>query len=307
MLNLQKKILVLVLALVLAACANTRMHVHTPNKPLKDRKIENVGVALVLGSGGSRGMAHLGVIDILEKNNIPIDLIVGSSAGSIIGALYADYKDSKLLYKTLIDLRKWDILDLSLLDAIQFFADLRAPVQGFYLEDFMIKNMTVHNIEDLKIPFVAVATDLHNRSAFRISSGPIAIAVHASSAVPPIFTPVHAYGKLLVDGGVTEPVPVTTAKSYNPKLTIAVDITTFGSEYEGINMYEITMKSMDIAYYALSQSQSKDADIRIHPNTHGFGMFDDYDNELLFRRGQMAAIEALPQIKKMLKERGIKY
>lgn len=257
--------------MLLTACAGPRIFVTPPQTIPQERKIENVNIALALGGGGSRGIAHLGVLDVLERNGIPIDLIVGTSAGSIIGAFYADYQDSKLLHSTLINLKKWDILDLSIWDSIQFFTDIRAPIQGYYLEEFIVKNMTVNNIEELKIPFVAVATDLHTEKPFRISTGPIATAVHASSAAPPVFSPVKAYGKLLVDGGVVEPVPVNTARLHSPKVVIAVDISTLGKDYTGLTMYDMTMKSLHISYYTLSTLQSKSADVLIHPNTEGFG------------------------------------
>lgn len=301
------RIFLLLLIISLTSCSSTtdKQYYNLGKTPPPTREIKDVRVALALGGGGSRGIVHLGVISVLEENNIPIDLIVGTSAGSMIGAMYADYQDSKLLYDQLIGLKKWDLLDLSLADSFYFFSELRGPVQGAYLEDFVAKNITKNHIEDFSIPFVAVATDLKTSKAYLFSSGPVALGVHASSAIPPVFTPVHAYGKLLVDGGVVEPVPVKTARSFNPQVVVAVDISTAGHDYELNNMLDVAGKSFSIAYHKLSHSQSKKADILIHPDLEGFGTFDDDKNEILFAIGREAAKEKLPQILATLKSRSI--
>lgn len=299
--------ILLIAFILLTACSSapSKQYYTISQTPPPAREIKDVRVALALGGGGSRGIVHLGVLSVLEENNIPIDLIVGTSAGSMIGAMYADYQDSKLLYDQLIGLKKWDLLDLSLADSFYFFSELRGPVQGAYLEDFVAKNITKNRIEDLDIPFVAVATDLRASRAYTFSSGPIALGVHASSAIPPVFTPVHAYGKLLVDGGVVEPVPVKTTRLYNPQVVIAVDISTSGHDYELNNMMDVAGKSFSIAYHKLSHSQSKKADVLIHPDLEGFGTFDDDKNEILFAIGREAAKEKMPQIINMLKSKSI--
>lgn len=304
--NPKKLIKVVFILMLLSGCTYSRIYIEPPLKPTPQREIKDVKVALVLGGGGIKGIAHLGVIEVLEANNIPVDLIVGTSAGSIIGALYANYKDSKTLHENLIHLHKWDLLDISIINTLRFFSDIHGPIQGYFLEEFMVKNTTVNNIEELKIPFIAVATDLHCERAFRISTGPIATAVHASSALPPYFSPLKAYGRILVDGGVVEPVPVPTAKIYNPKVIIAVDISTTGREYSLQTMWDITNRSLYVSYYTLSQHLSKQADVLIHPPLEGFGTFDDGNNYKLYRIGKKAALEKLPEIFKVLEAKGIK-
>lgn len=295
--NLRRICVGIVIMLSLSSCMTPHKSLYeVPKHPPPPRKIENVNVALVLGGGGGRGIAHLGVLEVLEKHNIPIDLIVGTSAGSVVGAMYADYKDHKLLYQQLIKLRKWDFLDFSIADSLLFFSEMRGPVQGYYLEDFIVKNMTTHNIEDLKIPFIAVATDIEKERPYIFESGPIAIGVHASSAIPPVFTPVKVYGHVLVDGGVVEAVPVSIARRYNPKVVIAVDISINGGGTELNNMADVMNKAMSISYYTMSQMQSTKADILIHPNLNGYGTFDDHDNVYIHNLGKEAAIKKLPEI-----------
>lgn len=288
------------------ACAAPKRLITPPDKLPPSREIGKVNVALALGGGGSKGFVHLGVLEVLEEYGIPIDLIVGTSAGSIMGALYADYADTQLVKENVLRIRANDILDVSFFDTLHFFVDVRGPVQGLSLEEFIVKNVTVMNMEDLKIPFVAVATDLENDRPVRISSGPVALAVRASASIPPVFTPVKEYGMLLVDGGVVEPVPVATAKEYNPKVLISVDISTPGDDLPLNNMWDVTNKSLYISYYALSRMQSLSADINIHPNLNGFGMFDDSKNEVLYEMGRSETLKLMPQILEVLKKKGIK-
>ncbi len=301
-----KKLLSILIILSLVACTAPRRLITPPDRLPPPRKIENVNVAIALGGGGSKGFVHLGVLEVLEEYGIPIDLIVGTSAGSIMGALYADYADSQLLKENVLHISKWDILDVSLFDSLHFFIDVRGPVQGFYLEEFIVKNLTVNNMEDLKIPFVAVATDLENDRPIAISSGPVAVAVHASSAIPPVFTPVKEYGMFLVDGGVVEPVPVATARQYNPKVLISVDISTPGDDLPLNNMWDVSNKSLYVSYYALSRLQSLTSDVSIHPNLNGFGMFDDAHNQKLYEIGRQETLKLMPEILDELKKKGIK-
>ncbi len=301
-----RKLLAICVTLCLIGCAAPKRLITPPDKLPPPREIKNVKVAIALGGGGSKGFVHLGVLEVLEEYGVPLDLIVGTSAGSIMGALYADYADTQLVKENVLRIKANDILDVSFFDTLHFFVDVRGPVQGLSLEEFIVKNVTELNMEDLKIPFVAVATDLENDRAVRISSGPVALAVRASASIPPVFTPVKEYGMLLVDGGVVEPVPVATAREYNPKVLISVDISTPGDDLPLNNMWDVTNKSLYISYYALSRMQSLSADINIHPNLNGFGMFDDSKNEVLYEMGRAETIKLMPQILDILKKKGIK-
>ncbi len=301
-----RKLLAICVTLCLIGCAAPKRLITPPDKLPPPREIKNVKVAIALGGGGSKGFVHLGVLEVLEEYGVPLDLIVGTSAGSIMGALYADYADTQLVKENVLRIKANDILDVSFFDTLHFFVDVRGPVQGLSLEELIVKKVTELNMEDLKIPFVAVATDLENDRAVRISSGPVALAVRASASIPPVFTPVKEYGMLLVDGGVVEPVPVATAREYNPKVLISVDISTPGDDLPLNNMWDVTNKSLYISYYALSRMQSLSADINIHPNLNGFGMFDDSKNEVLYEMGRAETIKLMPQILDILKKKGIK-
>lgn len=287
------------------SCASRLAEVQIPDHEPEPRKIENVRVALALGGGGAKGIAHIGVLSVLEEHCVPIDLIVGTSAGSIVGAMYANYQDSKLLYDILTKLEKWDLIDVSIIDTVNFFNNLNGPIQGYYLQDFLIKNISEYNIEKLPIPFIAVATELKKGESYSFSSGPVALGVTASSSIPPLFTPIQAYDKIFVDGGVLEPVPVLTAKKYNPKVLLAVDISTSGKDLEIENMLDVGNKSFYLTYYEFSRLQRINADVVIHPDLTGFGVFESSDNHKLYELGRHEALKQLPHIMSILKKHGI--
>lgn len=268
-------------------------------------RLNNVRVALVLSGGGARGIAHAGVIEVLEKNHIPIDLIVGSSAGSIIGALYADHPHASRLHQKLITLNKWDILDLNWASGVKMLWDLKGPVEGNALRKFLQNTMRAQNFNELQIPLAVVTTDIHHGDAFVIRSGPLVPAIHASSAIPMVFSPVQMYGKTLVDGGVASPIPVEIAKKFNPQIIIAVDIGTSPDNGPVNNAYELGVRSLHISYYKLSAWQKKKADIVIHPAIDDYGVFDDHANQAMYEAGQQAALQAIPQIQLKLARKGV--
>lgn len=282
-----------------------RPKIYIPKVAPNPKPIKNVEVALVLGAGGSRGLAHLGVLEVLEREGIPIDLIVGSSAGSLIGALYADCPDAAKVKQKVIRLKKQDLLDLSIGAIFQALVRLTGPIQGNALEKFIVERLGADWFEELKIPLIAVATNVDNNHIVLLRSGPIAPAVHASSALPPFFSPVQLYNQILIDGGVIAPVPVQVAKLFNPKLIIAVDISTPPSRAKLCNALQLVYRSMHITFYELSGMQSTKADITIQPMLMGYGTFEDQYNIQLYEKGKEAAEAAIDAIKEQLQCRAI--
>lgn len=183
----------------------------------KPDKTPLIGIAL--DSGGARGGAHVGVLDVLNEYNIPIDLIVGSSAGAFIGALYAAEK---------IDTLKDTVNDISWRNSLSFYLDPVFPISGLlagrrtraFIKD-IVGDIT---IEELPIKFVAVATDLLTGETVAIDKGPLVDAIMASISMPGIFKPVIYMDRLLTDGGVSDPLPLDVLKSYAPRITIACNL-----------------------------------------------------------------------------------
>jgi len=265
---------------------------------------KNVKVALVLGGGGARAIAHLGVLEILEEYNIPVDLIIGTSGGSIVGALYADNPDAKSLRKIIQKMNIEDFVDFSVLSVIQGIHSLSSSfVDGRNGEKFLLKNMQAKNFEELKIPFIAVATDIVTGKTVPLNSGPIAPAVRASYSIPGLFTPVEMYGMVLVDGGVTAPLGIKIAKEYNAKIIIAVDVTLPLDNSRVNNMVDLVFKSLSVNYSVLNDLVSKEADILIKPSISKVGIFDAHRKDDLYQAGRIAAIQNMPEIKKQLSKK----
>lgn len=180
------------------------------------RKKTSVGLAL--GSGSARGLAHIGVIRAIEEAGIPIDCIAGTSIGALVGAVYAAGNLNSLAqaYSEFT----WK--------KIAYFFDLTFPksglIDGKKITDFVRGYVNTKNIEDLRLPFLAVATDIDTGAEVHLTHGDVIDAVRASFSVPGIFTPTHHQGLVLVDGGLVNPVPVSALRKMGAKRTIAVDL-----------------------------------------------------------------------------------
>ena len=268
--------------------------------------LQNIDVALVLGGGGARGSAHIGVISVLEQHGIPIDLLVGSSAGSIVGGLYADCNSTKAIYYKLHKLKRPDLLSISPEYLIGFAARRSGFADGQKFVNVLEKLLEADYFEELCTPFIAVSSDLKHHEAAGLRSGPLIPAIFASSAIPMVFSTVEIYDKQLVDGGITDPVPVRFAKEHNPKLTIAVDISIYDICHNLQNPWCALYSATYLNYYPLSNFSAQGADIIIHPNLNDIGMFDDEVFATVYRRGVVAAEKAIPAIKAKLAKLGIK-
>lgn len=295
----RKEVFILLVVLTITGCGYQRhAQIRVPDLPPPVTKpIKNVRVALVLSSGGFRGSAHIGVIEVLEENNIPIDLIVGSSAGSFIGAFYADDPNAKELKIKLMGANYKTLIDTSWLCILKAPFYPTGPIRGRALQDFMLSKMHSRDFEELKIPLIVATTSIIDNRLEPLQTGPIIPAVHASMALPPYFAPVNVYENSLVDGGVLAPIPVALAKQYNPKLIIAVDICKRPSRVQPGNAFQITGRAIDISFYELAQRQASQADIVIRPDIIGFGPFDDEEVEGFYQAGRRAALQQIEQIK----------
>jgi NTE family protein len=254
-----------------------------------------------LGGGGARGLAHLGVLQGLAQAGVPIDLIVGTSAGSIVGALYANNPDATAVTNLMLDTSDKKLLDLSLLHAT------KGPFVATKLDDFLCQHLSVTQINQLKIRYIAVATNLQTGKTVALVNGPIVMAVQASSALPPFFPPVKWNNDLLVDAGVTDPVPVDVAKMYHPKVIIAVSIAKQLPVYsQPKNIVAVYDRATLINKLRFDELSAQGADIILTPNVAQIGLFDDSHKTQLVDAGRAAVQQALPQICTLLKQNHIK-
>ncbi|MDH4162217.1 MAG: patatin-like phospholipase family protein [Nitrospirota bacterium] len=250
-------------------------------------------IALVLGGGSARGFAHIGVIRVLEKENIPVDMIIGTSVGSLIGAIYAYDVNSFELEWSAFSLERDDIFDYGLVTA---FTGMGAA-KGEKLEAFVRSKIPIENIEDLKIPFAAVATDLKQGKRVVLDRGPVARAVRASCAIPGVFQPVEQDGRLLVDGGVVDNIPVSVARERGADIIIAVDIGVSIENNDISNLFEVVLQSIQIMAAENVKVKAKEADVLISPALGKVGMMDFSKKKLCMQAGIEATQKALPAIK----------
>ncbi|MBS1128288.1 MAG: Patatin [Nitrospirae bacterium] len=259
---------------VLASCQTTE----GPSVPPVD--LARPRVALVLGGGAARGFAHIGVIRALEQEKVPIDLIVGTSVGSLIGAIYA-------------------------YDVITAFTGM-GVAKGDKLEEFVKSKVPVANIENLKIPFAAVATDLNRGTSVVLDKGPVARAVRASSAIPGVFNPVEYQGRLLVDGGVIDNIPVSVAREKGADIVIAVDISENVVNFNITNIVDVMLQSITIMGAVNAKTRKKEADVLISPKVGDVGMMDFTQKKRCMLAGIEATQKMMPEIKAKIEEWGRK-
>jgi NTE family protein len=280
---------------ILFCACTTRYAAYSP-EPVPEYSLpkEPIRLALCLGSGGSRGIAHLGVLYELEKANIPIDLIVGCSAGSVIGASYADHPHVEDLIPKFKQQKKDHLLDMDMLN-------MRYGIyKGSAFQNFLMNHLKSTCFEELKIPCLVVATDMISGEELCFGSGPLAPIIHASCAIPYYFHPVEIYGRYLIDGGVTNPVPTSIAKKHGAGLIIAVDITFALPTNLPTNLLGIAKRSMEICFHKVNKLCLEQADIVITPDIKTIGVFEDQAFDLLFEAGRASAREAIPEIQSRL-------
>jgi NTE family protein len=272
------------LVLALTACAFMRSP--APPRPAQ--------IAVVLGAGASKGFAHIGVLKVLEAQNIPIHMIVGTSAGSLVGSLYASGKTAFELQGIAMKMEADKIIDY---DWKIWKGGL---IKGEKIENFINTNIQNAPIEKLKIRYYAVATNAANGEEVVFARGNTGRAVHASCSVPGVFQPLKIGNSTYIDGGVVSPVAVDVARRNGADIVIAVDIS------GGINtdvpdgIIDTMRKSVDIMYARIAEYQIKNADVVIRPNMKNIGSTDiDKFNEAIFE-GEKAASLKLPEIQKII-------
>ena len=273
---------VLTVDLVLLSCAVRE--VPPPPKPAK--------VALVLGAGAAKGFAHIGVLKILEANHVPIHMVVGTSAGSFVGSLYAYGFNAFQLQEISFRLEKADVMDFTVPD--------NGFVKGEKLAAYI--NSTLQNtpLEKLRIPFCAVATDLQSGEEIAFALGDTGTAVRASCAIPGVFKPVRIGERFYVDGGIASPVAVDRAKKMGADIVIAVDISSNIENAPPQGTVDTIIQAVTVMYARMSQNQLTRADFVIKPKVGYIGSTDFTKRHEAVLEGEKAALEVLPAIRTAL-------
>ena len=246
-------------------------------------------IALALGGGAARGFAHVGVIKALEAQGIVPDLIVGTSAGSLVGALYASGMSGFDLQKAALAMDDSAVADFSLPN--------RGVIKGEALQDYVNTALGGRTIERLPRPLAIVATDLQSGEAIVFRAGNTGLAVRASSSVPGVFQPARINGRDVVDGGLVSPVPVRIARSIGADIVIAVDISAQPREQKTASSFEILLQSFAIMGRSIATLELKEADVVVSPAIGGISGTDFKSKHLAILEGERAMQNALPALR----------
>lgn len=263
--------------------------------PQPEVKLGPPKIALALGGGAARGFAHVGVIKALESQGIVPDIIVGTSAGSFVGALYAAGYSAFDLQRVAMQLDDSVVSDWTLPD--------RGFIKGEALQNFVNHAVQNRPLEKLNKPFAAVVTDLQTGEEVVFRVGNTGMAVRASSSVPGVFRPVAINGHDYVDGGLTSPVPVRAARNMGADIVIAVDISSrpgFGKTRDTI---DVLMQTFSIMGRSIRTYELAGADVVIRPDTGAIKPADFNSRHLVILEGERAGLAAIPAIRQKIAQK----
>lgn len=262
-------------------------------------------IGLALGGGAARGLAHIGVLNVLEKEGISIDLIAGTSAGAIVGALYARHKNAAQIKEQVTALSK---------GRLTRFIDPALPrtglIKGRKISDQLVQFLGGNvKFSDLRIPFACTATDIDTGEAVVLGRGSVIEAVRASMSIPGVFTLVKRGGRYLVDGRLTNPVPVNLVQEMGADFIIAVNVIPgvldrfhppvkkSPKSTREPNIIHVLVQSIHIGAYSLVRSSLEKADVVIEPDVVHIGAAEFHRARECIKLGEVAAQAAMPEIK----------
>ena len=266
-----------------------------PPKQQPPAKLPAPKIALVLGGGAVRGFAHIGVIKTLEAHGIVPDMVVGTSAGSVVGALYAGGYTGFELQKIAFQLEQESVGDWVLPD--------RGFIKGEMLQNFINKALQNRPIERLNKTFAAVTTELQTGEMAVFRRGNTGMAVRASSSIPGVFQPVRIDGKEYVDGGLVSPIPVRAARGMGADIVIAVDISGKPKNAKLNDTIDIFLQAFSIMGQTIGRYELAEADVVIRPQTGTIGATEFDQKHLAIMEGEKAALAALPLIRSKLQQK----
>jgi NTE family protein len=261
-------------------------------------------IGLALGSGGAKGLAHIGVIKVLATNNIPINFIAGSSIGALVGAYYAAYENLDKLEKVALS-SNWRT-GLFLFDPTW----RGGLIKGKKIEKLIKTWLNEVSFDNLKIPLTVVTTDLITGKEVDILSGDMIKAVRASLSVPAIFRPVKYNGRLLADGGLSNPLPDNVVRRMGADFVIAVNLDNEyfdnGLNENNLSLPKISIRALNVMRYHLARNCLKTADVVIEPKIGEIGLvgwnkfFSSQKTKQTIKVGEDATFRVLAKIKNYL-------
>jgi NTE family protein len=291
-------VLLIALTLLFSGCKTAPLIV-VPNVPVvpQPQPVRTVKIGLVLGGGAARGFAHIGVIKALEAQGIVPDIVVGTSAGSLVGALYAAGNNGFALHKLALEMEEGAISDWS----VPLFAKVTGVLKGEAIQQYVNKTLDNTPLEKLKIPFGAVATDLNSGLPVLFQRGNTGLAVRASSAVPGIFQAVRIGDHSYVDGGLVSPVPVRFAREMGADFIIAVNISAQPDAQPASSAVDVLLQTFAIMGQSINRYELKEADVVIQPHLATMKGNDFAGRNVAILAGELAASAAMAEIRQKLK------
>lgn len=277
------------LVTALSACAVAPAPAPQSSAPVVKAQPRPPRIGLALGGGAARGFAHIGVLQVLEEQGIKPDLVVGTSAGSVVATLYAAGKTPAELGSLAMTMDESSLTD--------WMFPGRSVLKGEALAKFVRGYTGTRQIEQMRIPLGIVATDLNNGQPILFRRGDPGVAVRASSSVPAVFEPVKIAGREYVDGGLVSPVPVNYARAMGADIVIAVDISAIPEGQPTKGAIDILLQTFNIMGHSISQYELKDADVVMRPKLAGIGSADFGARRLSILAGREAALSELAQLK----------
>jgi NTE family protein len=295
-----KHVSLLLVVLVLAGCASA------PKTPVPDGPATTVvapslptvvvpktppRIGLALGGGAARGFAHVGVIQVLEEAGIRPVLVSGTSAGSLVAAIYASGKNGKQLQQVAETMEEATFADWTL----PLFN--RGMLRGDALAKYVNTQVGSRLIEDLPLPLGIVATDLNSGQSMLFQRGDTGTAVRASSSVPAVFQPVRISGRDYVDGGLVSPVPVRAARQMGAELVIAVDISSAPENNQAGGTLDVLLQTFSIMSKSINYFELKEADVVVRPALAGISSADFGARKRSIEAGRQAMLQLMPQLR----------
>ncbi|HEZ1535997.1 patatin-like phospholipase family protein [Neisseria meningitidis] len=285
-----RPLLAIAAAALLAACGTAGNN--AVRKPVQTAKPAAV-VGLALGGGASKGFAHVGIIKVLKENDIPVKVVTGTSAGSIVGSLFASGMSPDRLELEAEILGKTDLVDLTL--------STSGFIKGEKLQNYINRKVGGRQIQQFPIKFAAVATDFETGKAVAFNQGNAGQAVRASAAIPNVFQPVIIGRHTYVDGGLSQPVPVSAARRQGANFVIAVDISARPGKNISQGFFSYLDQTLNVMSVSALQNELGQADVVIKPQVLDLGAVGGFDQKKrAIRLGEEAARAALPEIKRKL-------
>ncbi|MFH1904823.1 MAG: patatin-like phospholipase family protein [bacterium] len=274
----------------------------------------NKKIGLALGGGAARGLAHIGVLKALVENNIPVDMIAGTSIGALVGACFAKDGEINTLEEIVLNI---DWRQLALLLDPNLAILKKGFIHGEKIKELLCSIIGDIEFKDLKIPFKVIATDIITGGEVVIDSGSVAEAVRASISIPVIFTPVKFENRFLVDGSIVNPVPVNIVRNMGAEFAIACNVipepqkrgrnhtrnksmakSTKKIDPNTPNIIDVLMHSFYIMEYKIAVLELKKADIIINPEVNHISILEFHKGAEAIAEGYKSVLDVLPKIKK---------